>query len=56
MARKVVGFGEDDLRALAGTRSFERGLGYLNAVTGGVVLHVHVRWPPPAAARRRLWV
>ncbi|MFG3404690.1 SWIM zinc finger domain-containing protein [Streptomyces sp. NPDC048142] len=34
MARKVVGFGEDDLRALAGTRSFERGLGYLDAVSG----------------------
>jgi len=29
-----VGFGEDDLRALAGVRSFERGLGYLDAVTG----------------------
>ncbi|MEF9908494.1 SWIM zinc finger family protein [Streptomyces sp. P9-A2] len=34
MARKVVGFGEDDLRVLAGTRSFERGLGYLDAVRG----------------------
>jgi uncharacterized Zn finger protein len=34
VARKVVGFGEDDLRALAGTRSFERGLGYLDAVSG----------------------
>ncbi|MGW2640060.1 SWIM zinc finger family protein [Streptomyces sp. NPDC001348] len=34
MARKVVGFGEDDLRALAGVRSFERGLGYLDAVSG----------------------
>ncbi|WP_435271171.1 SWIM zinc finger family protein [Streptomyces sp. 1222.5] len=34
MARKVVGFGEGDLRALAGTRSFERGLGYLDAVSG----------------------
>ncbi|MFE1307819.1 SWIM zinc finger domain-containing protein [Streptomyces sp. NPDC058755] len=34
MARKVVGFGEDDLRALAGARSFERGLGYLDAVSG----------------------
>ncbi|WP_255310019.1 SWIM zinc finger family protein [Streptomyces sp. DI166] len=34
MARKVVGFGEDDLRALAGTRSFERGLGYLDSVSG----------------------
>ncbi|MDT3395412.1 SWIM zinc finger family protein [Streptomyces sp. B1866] len=33
MARKVVGFGEDDLRALAGPRSFERGLGYLDAVS-----------------------
>lgn len=29
-----MGFGEDDLRALAGMRSFERGLGYLNAVSG----------------------
>ncbi|MEU7412569.1 MULTISPECIES: SWIM zinc finger family protein [Streptomyces] len=34
MARKVVGFGEDDLRALAGVRSFERGLGYRDAVSG----------------------
>ncbi|WP_261399346.1 SWIM zinc finger domain-containing protein [Streptomyces misionensis] len=34
MARKVVGFDEDDLRALAGARSFERGLGYLDAVSG----------------------
>ncbi|MFJ9098120.1 SWIM zinc finger domain-containing protein [Streptomyces sp. NPDC102405] len=34
MARKVVGFGEDDLRVLAGARSFERGLGYLDAVSG----------------------
>lgn len=34
VARKVVGFGEDDLRALAGTRPFERGLGYLDAVSG----------------------
>ncbi|GGM14286.1 hypothetical protein GCM10010129_68070 [Streptomyces fumigatiscleroticus] len=34
MARKAVGFGEDDLRALSGARSFERGLGYLDAVTG----------------------
>ncbi|MDW4910657.1 hypothetical protein RB628_36380 [Streptomyces sp. ADMS] len=34
MARTVVGFGEDDLRTLAGVRSFERGLGYLDAVTG----------------------
>ncbi|MFV0136136.1 SWIM zinc finger domain-containing protein [Streptomyces sp. HMX87] len=34
MARKVVGFGENDLRALAGARSFERGLGYLDAVSG----------------------
>ncbi|MCM2579418.1 SWIM zinc finger family protein [Streptomyces meridianus] len=34
MARRVVGFGEDDLRAVAGTRSFERGLGYLDAVSG----------------------
>ncbi|MCX2922852.1 SWIM zinc finger family protein [Streptomyces sp. NEAU-W12] len=34
MARKVVGFGEDDLRALAGARSFERGLGCLGAVSG----------------------
>ncbi|MFD4256211.1 SWIM zinc finger domain-containing protein [Streptomyces sp. NPDC058534] len=34
MARKVVGFGEDDLRAVAGARSFERGLGYLDAVSG----------------------
>ncbi|MFP1627277.1 SWIM zinc finger domain-containing protein [Streptomyces sp. 5K101] len=34
MARKVVGFGEDDLRSLAGARSFERGLGYLDAVSG----------------------
>ncbi|MFI5688358.1 SWIM zinc finger domain-containing protein [Streptomyces sp. NPDC051636] len=34
MARNVVGFGEDDLRALAGARSFERGLGYLDAVSG----------------------
>ncbi|MFE9449520.1 SWIM zinc finger domain-containing protein [Streptomyces sp. NPDC006739] len=34
MARKVVGFGEDDLRALAGVRSFERGQGYLDAVSG----------------------
>lgn len=29
-----MGFGEDDLRALAGVRSFERGLGYLDAVSG----------------------
>ncbi|WP_435191606.1 SWIM zinc finger family protein [Streptomyces sp. bgisy126] len=34
MTLKTVGFGEDDLRALAGTRSFERGLGYLDAVSG----------------------
>jgi hypothetical protein len=34
VAPKVVGFGEDDLKALAGTRSFERGLGYLDAVSG----------------------
>jgi uncharacterized Zn finger protein len=34
VSQKVVGFGEDDLRALAGTRSFERGLGYLDAVSG----------------------
>ncbi|MEU5080171.1 MULTISPECIES: SWIM zinc finger family protein [Streptomyces] len=34
MARKAVGFGEDELRALAGARSFERGLGYLDAVRG----------------------
>lgn len=34
VARKVVGFGEDDLKALAGARSFERGLGYLDAVSG----------------------
>ncbi|MEV4338286.1 SWIM zinc finger family protein [Streptomyces sp. NPDC049590] len=34
MARKTVGFDEDGLRALAGTRSFERGLGYLEAVSG----------------------
>ncbi|MGY1502638.1 hypothetical protein ACW4TU_39665 [Streptomyces sp. QTS52] len=34
VARTVVGFGEDDLRALAGVRSFDRGLGYLDAVTG----------------------
>ncbi|WP_433450139.1 SWIM zinc finger family protein [Streptomyces sp. CA-142005] len=34
MARNVVGFGEDDLRELAGARSFERGLGYLDAVNG----------------------
>ncbi|MGW0838886.1 SWIM zinc finger family protein [Streptomyces sp. NPDC002787] len=30
----VLGFGEDDLRTLAGARSFERGLGYLDAVRG----------------------
>ncbi|MFE1247299.1 SWIM zinc finger domain-containing protein [Streptomyces sp. NPDC058735] len=29
-----MGFGEDDLRVLAGARSFERGLGYLDAVSG----------------------
>ncbi|GAA2335357.1 SWIM zinc finger family protein [Streptomyces cuspidosporus] len=29
-----MGFGEDDLRTLAGVRSFERGLGYLDAVSG----------------------
>ncbi|MGW7047956.1 SWIM zinc finger family protein [Streptomyces avermitilis] len=29
-----MGFGEDELRALAGTRSFERGSGYLDAVRG----------------------
>ncbi|MFI6054488.1 SWIM zinc finger domain-containing protein [Streptomyces violascens] len=29
-----VGFAEDDLLTLAGSRSFERGLGYLDAVTG----------------------
>ncbi|GAA3157443.1 SWIM zinc finger family protein [Streptomyces rameus] len=29
-----MGFGEDDLRALAGVRSFERGLGYRDAVSG----------------------
>ncbi|MGW0883691.1 SWIM zinc finger family protein [Streptomyces sp. NPDC002671] len=34
MAWKAVGFGEDDLRALAGARSFDRGLGYLDAVSG----------------------
>ncbi|MFJ6566469.1 SWIM zinc finger domain-containing protein [Streptomyces sp. NPDC091292] len=34
MARKAVGFGEDDLRSLAGARSFERALGYLDAVSG----------------------
>ncbi|MGW9453964.1 SWIM zinc finger family protein [Streptomyces sp. NPDC055632] len=34
MTLKAAGFGEDDLRALAGTRSFERGLGYLDAVSG----------------------
>ncbi|WP_327312955.1 SWIM zinc finger family protein [Streptomyces sp. NBC_01235] len=34
MARQVVGYGEDELRALAGARSFERGLGYLDAVSG----------------------
>jgi uncharacterized Zn finger protein len=34
VARKVIGFGENDLRALAGMRSFERGLGYLDAVSG----------------------
>lgn len=34
VARRVVGFGEDELRALAGARSFERGLGYLDAVSG----------------------
>ncbi|MFJ2478209.1 SWIM zinc finger domain-containing protein [Streptomyces sp. NPDC087659] len=34
MARKVVGFGEDELRSLAGDRSFERGLGYVDAVSG----------------------
>lgn len=34
MARNAVGFGEDELRALAGGRSFERGLGYLDAVSG----------------------
>ncbi|MGW2782742.1 SWIM zinc finger family protein [Streptomyces populi] len=34
MARKAVGFGENELRALAGGRSFERGLGYLDAVSG----------------------
>ncbi|MGI5399195.1 SWIM zinc finger family protein [Streptomyces sp. CA-135486] len=30
----MVGLGEDDLRVLAGARSFERGLGYLDAVSG----------------------
>ncbi|GGZ73594.1 hypothetical protein GCM10010389_09010 [Streptomyces echinoruber] len=30
----MVGFDEGDLRTLAGTRSFERGLGYLDAVSG----------------------
>lgn len=34
MARKTVMFGEDDLRALSGPRSFERSLGYLEAVSG----------------------
>ncbi|MFF4360554.1 SWIM zinc finger domain-containing protein [Streptomyces sp. NPDC001604] len=34
MARQAVDFGEDELRALAGAQSFERGLGYLDAVTG----------------------
>ncbi|GAA3304995.1 SWIM zinc finger family protein [Streptomyces cinereospinus] len=29
-----MGFGEDDLRVLAGARSFERGLAYLDAVSG----------------------
>nr|BBJ47967.1 hypothetical protein SAVMC3_05960 [Streptomyces avermitilis] len=29
-----MGFGEDELRALAGTRSFERGSGYVDAVRG----------------------
>ncbi|MER6434422.1 hypothetical protein ABT272_43355 [Streptomyces sp900105245] len=42
MARKVVGFDEGDLRALAGVRSFERGLGYLNAVSGLEVGEVSV--------------
>ncbi|WP_459248509.1 SWIM zinc finger family protein [Streptomyces youssoufiensis] len=34
MTPKVAGFGEDDLRALSGARSFERGLEYLDAVSG----------------------
>ncbi|MEU3961134.1 SWIM zinc finger family protein [Streptomyces buecherae] len=34
MAARVAGFGEDDLRALSGARSFERGLAYLDAVSG----------------------
>ncbi len=34
VARNVVGFGEDDLRALAGARSFDRGLEYLDALSG----------------------
>lgn len=32
--RRVVGFGENDLRALAGRRSFERGQAYQDAVSG----------------------
>ncbi|WP_308409649.1 hypothetical protein [Streptomyces sp. A3M-1-3] len=31
---REVGFGEDDLRGMAGTRSLDRRLGYLDAVTG----------------------
>ncbi|MFB8000299.1 SWIM zinc finger domain-containing protein [Streptomyces sp. NPDC056002] len=34
MARNAVGFGEDELRTLAGARSFERGVGYVDAVSG----------------------
>ncbi|MER6981451.1 SWIM zinc finger family protein [Streptomyces carpinensis] len=30
----MVGFGQEDLQALAGARSFDRGLGYLDAVSG----------------------
>ncbi|MFD7779030.1 SWIM zinc finger domain-containing protein [Streptomyces sp. NPDC059753] len=47
MARNAVGFGEDELRTLAGARSFERGVGYLDAVSGlevgddAVVARVH---------------
>ncbi|MFE3789966.1 hypothetical protein [Streptomyces goshikiensis] len=30
--RNTLGFGEDKLRRLAGSRSFDRGLGYLSSV------------------------
>ncbi|MFD4714225.1 SWIM zinc finger domain-containing protein [Streptomyces sp. NPDC058430] len=47
MAPNAAGFSEDELRTLAGARSFERGVGYLDAVSGlevgdsAVIARVH---------------